>query len=67
MKHLLTTTQAAAELGIAPTSVRKLVERGDLKATRFGSQLAFTPADVQRAKSRPGRGRPATGKKRAVA
>jgi excisionase family DNA binding protein len=55
---LLTTTQAAQQLGIRPTSVRKLVERGKLRASRFGASLMFTSAAVERAKGRPGIGRP---------
>jgi excisionase family DNA binding protein len=56
---LLTTTQTAEHLGITPAGVRKLVERGKLRASRFGNALAFSPADVDRAKGRPAPGRPA--------
>ena len=55
---MLTTNQAADELGITANGVRKLVERQQLRASRFGNAFAFEPADVERAKARPGRGRP---------
>ena len=55
---LLTTTQAAAALGITPVGVRKLVQRGKIKAQLFAGVLAFKPADVERAKGRAKPGRP---------
>ena len=55
---LLTTQQVADALGIQPTSVRKLVERGKLTARRYGVALMFAPRDVARAGARPGKGRP---------
>jgi excisionase family DNA binding protein len=55
---LTTTTQAAEQLGISPAGVRKLVQRGKLKASMFGGVLAFRPADIERAKGRPKPGRP---------
>jgi excisionase family DNA binding protein len=55
---VLTTTQAAEELGITRKAVHKLVERGGLKVARFGNAFSFLPSDVERAKSRPAPGRP---------
>jgi excisionase family DNA binding protein len=55
---LLTSHEAAAQLGIGVKGVHKLVQRGTLRASRFGKSLAFLPADVERAKSRPSLGRP---------
>jgi excisionase family DNA binding protein len=55
---LLTTEQAATALGITPAGVRKLFERGQLPAQRFGRALAFDPHDVKAAKCRPAPGRP---------
>jgi excisionase family DNA binding protein len=57
---LLTTTQAAEQLGIKPDSVRKLVARKILAAEKYGTSLMFTAAAVDRAKGRRGVGRPAT-------
>jgi excisionase family DNA binding protein len=62
---LLTSAQAAGELGITKRGLHKLVERGALRATRFGNALAFTAAEVERAKSRRPPGRPPR-KKRAA-
>jgi excisionase family DNA binding protein len=53
MTTLLTTTEAAAALGISRDGVHKLVQRGTLKATRFANAYAFTPADVARVGKRP--------------
>lgn len=58
MTHL-TTAEAAVELGISPDGVRKLVKRGKLKPTRFGAALAYARNDIEKAKGRPKRGRPA--------
>jgi excisionase family DNA binding protein len=63
---MLTTKQAAEHLGITPAGVRKLVERGQLRAGRFANALAFSPADVDRAKGRPAPGRPAATRRRAA-
>lgn len=55
---LLTTTQAAAQLGISVRGVQALIASGTLRATRLGRDWAIRPADVERARGRPGRGRP---------
>jgi excisionase family DNA binding protein len=44
----LTTEECAAALGIAIKTVRKQVERGKLTAGRFGRQLTFDVAEVER-------------------
>ncbi len=54
----LTTRQAAEVLGITQKGVGKLIERGKLTAEKVGRDLLIRRADVERAKSRPGRGRP---------
>lgn len=56
---LLTTAQAAEALGITPQAVRMMVLREQLPSTKFGRDLAFDAADIEKAKSRPKRGRPA--------
>ncbi len=44
---LLSVTQAAATIGCAPSTVRGLVARGELTATKDATgQLWFEPADV---------------------
>lgn len=55
---MLTAIEAAERLGISKSGLLKLVERGTLKASRFGNAYAFAPRDVERAKSRPAPGRP---------
>jgi excisionase family DNA binding protein len=60
---MLTTFQAAEQLGISPDGVRKLVARGQLRAASFGRDLSFDPRDIERAKSRRRPGRP-TGKRK---
>jgi excisionase family DNA binding protein len=50
---LLTTIQAAKQLGISPRGVQALVTRGVLPASQFGRALAFAPADVARVAKRP--------------
>ena len=44
----LTTAETAARLGITVASVRKAIERGRLRASRFGTTLAFDVAEVER-------------------
>ena len=44
----LTTEEAAATLGLTIKTIRKQVERGKLNAGRFGRQLAFDVAEVER-------------------
>ena len=55
---LLTSQQAASELGVSVKAIHKMVQRGLLKGSMFGSALAFTPAAINRARNRPKRGRP---------
>jgi len=44
----LTTEEAAAALGLTIKTIRKQVERGKLTAGRFGRQLTFDLAEVER-------------------
>jgi excisionase family DNA binding protein len=50
---LLSTAQAAEELGISRRGVQKLIEYGTLPAMRVGRDYLITLEDVQRAKKRP--------------
>lgn len=54
----VTTSQAAAELNITPEGVLKLISRGVLPAQKVGRDWIIHRKDVQKAKKRPGRGRP---------
>ena len=54
----MTTTEAATELGVSLRAVQKMIERGALKAERLGRDWWITPAAVERARERPGSGRP---------
>ncbi len=58
---LLTTRQAAAALGMHPGPVRKLIEKGQLTATKLGRDLLIEPAEVERYQAaRQPRGNPLT-------
>ncbi len=43
---LLTSSQVAEQLAVSVRTVERLVERGELVATRVGRSLRFTEADV---------------------
>jgi excisionase family DNA binding protein len=45
--NLLTTAQAAHELGVQPSRVRQLISAGRLKASRFGRDLVIDRADLK--------------------
>lgn len=45
---MLTTTEAAIALGVKPGTVRALIKRGLLKATRHGRDHAISPQEVER-------------------
>lgn len=47
---MLTTTQAATELGIKPDSVKKLCQRGIMKAERAGRDWLISLEEVERYK-----------------
>lgn len=47
---MLTTKQAATELGIQPGSVKKLCQRGILKAERIGRDWLIEAGEVERYK-----------------
>lgn len=54
--NLITTKQAAAELGISDSRVRQLILAERLKAERVGSQLLIRPRDLDAVRERkPGR------------
>lgn len=56
---MLTTKQAATELGIQPGSVKKLCQREILKAERIGRDWLISPDEVERYKvERRSAGRP---------
>jgi excisionase family DNA binding protein len=46
--RLLTTEQAAAELGVNDSRVRQLIRAGELKAQQFGRAYLLEPAEVKR-------------------
>jgi len=47
-KSLLTTEQAAAELGVNDSRVRQLIRAGELKAQQFGRAYLLEPTEVKR-------------------
>jgi excisionase family DNA binding protein len=47
-KSLLTTQQAAAELGVNDSRVRQLIRAGKLKAQQFGRAYLLEPAEVKK-------------------
>lgn len=47
-KSLLTTQQAAAELGVNDSRVRQLIRAGELKAQQFGRAYLLEPAEVKK-------------------
>lgn len=57
MDHL-TTTEAAALLGIDAATVQKLCKRGRLPAIKAGRDWLIHRKDVEKAKKRPKPGRP---------
>jgi len=55
---LLTTKQAAEELGVSAARVRQLILAGELPAEKVGRDLFVRKKDVVKLKGRPGPGRP---------
>ncbi len=55
---MLTTTQAAARLGISERRVRQLIREGKLTAQRHGRDWVIDPHALPRAAARPGVGYP---------
>jgi excisionase family DNA binding protein len=47
-KNLLTTQQAATELGVNDSRVRQLIRAGELKARQFGRAYLLEPSEVQK-------------------
>ena len=61
---LLTTREAAAELGLSIRAVQMLIERGRLPAQKLERDHLIRLSDLERARHRPGRGRPPARKPR---
>ena len=55
---MLTTAEAAVLLGVSLQHVRYLIRRGTLSARRVGRDWLLTRAAVEKARVRPGPGRP---------
>lgn len=56
----LTVTEAAERLATSGRNVRRMIQAGQLRATAINSRLyLIEEREVERAKSRPGPGRPA--------
>lgn len=55
-KSLLTTEQAAAELGVNDSRVRQLIRAGELKAHQFGRAYLLEPAEVKKLVGKIGSG-----------
>ena len=51
--HLITTAQAAAELGICRRRVQALISAGRLPAERFGRMLVIRLRDLELVRLRP--------------
>jgi len=61
MADLITSTEAAARLGLSLRRVQELIKAGRLKATVFNGTYAIRPADLAAVKVRkPGRPRKST-------
>jgi excisionase family DNA binding protein len=55
----LTVTQAAERLATSGRNIRRMIQAGQLRATAINSRLyLIEERDLERAKSRPGPGRP---------
>jgi excisionase family DNA binding protein len=58
MDIVLTTREAADDLGLTVRQVRNLIKRGTLPARKVGRDWLIKAADVEVAQSRPRPGRP---------
>ncbi|MBA2731886.1 MAG: helix-turn-helix domain-containing protein [Acidobacteria bacterium] len=58
MEDYITTTEAAARLGLSSARVRQLVGSGKLPATKFGPVNMVRVADLALVRNRPAAGRP---------
>lgn len=59
---MLSTKQAAEILGVSSVRVFQLIQEGVLPATKIGRDWFIKEEDLEKAKSRPGRGRPVSKK-----
>lgn len=64
---MLTTTDAARELGISERRVQQLVKDGVLPAERLGKTIVIQERHLAKARKRPGLGRPKGSKNKAKA
>jgi excisionase family DNA binding protein len=55
-KDLLTTEQAAAELGVNDSRVRQLIRAGELKAMQFGRAYLLERSEVRKLVGKVGNG-----------
>jgi excisionase family DNA binding protein len=55
-KSLLTTREAAAELGVNDSRVRQLIRAGELKAQQFGRAYLLESAEVKKLVGKIGNG-----------
>jgi excisionase family DNA binding protein len=60
VNELLSTTQAAARLGITPRQVQRLIEKGHLPGQKVGYSYVVQAADLEQFERRPV-GRPRKG------
>jgi excisionase family DNA binding protein len=62
MEDLISTQQAADELGITRSRIHQMIENGSLPATKFGEgrggMWLIRRADLEKVRVRPGPGRP---------
>jgi len=57
--ELLSTKEVAEVLKVSTVRVFQMIQEGSLPATKIGRDWFVKKEDVEAAKSRPGRGRPA--------
>ena len=50
---MLTTTEAAARLGVTPEAVRKAIKRGHMTATKHGRDWLVSEEEVERYADKP--------------
>ena len=60
LADLITSEEAAKELGVKPESIRKMVSKGQLTPVHRAGRNFYNPEDVELLKGRPRPGRPKT-------